>query len=157
MAHTLRIRRDNRPDTVIAIPDGSSVTIAPNGDVDVSVGACVMPTDYDAVARIRSGPVSRYTVSAWTTGHGKPPAVGGCADIFTNIHDVDPTDPELRPMVVGALVTSVTDPNPKTTRNRRVEIELELTQAEIDRIQLHEHRNSFTFSPVVCPDRLDGG
>jgi hypothetical protein len=31
--------------------------------------------DYDAVAGIRSGPVSRYPVTVDTTGEGKPPAV----------------------------------------------------------------------------------
>lgn len=148
MPTTLRIRHKTGADTTFSIPDGSTVTIAPNGDVCICLPVDDASTDYEAASRIRFGTKSRYTVSASTTGYGKPPDVGGWADIFTNIHDSDPTDPEVRPLVRNALVTDTRDPNPNTTRCRKVEIQLELTQAEIERIQCHEHRNSFTFRPA---------
>lgn len=157
MGITLRIRRRDGNDTTVAIPDGSSVEIAPNGDIDICVDHCDALPDYDAIALGRSGKVSRYSVSASTTGHGKPPETGGYADIFTNIHDADPTDPEVRPLVRGALVTNTTDPDPSSRRNRKVQIELELSESEIDRIQLHEHRNSFTFRPVDSTSRKGAG
>ena len=74
--------------------------------------------------------------------------MGAFADIFVNIHDTDPTDPEVRSLVRGAKVTKAIDPNPSTTNNREVQLELELTQAEIDLIKQPEHRHSFTFRPV---------
>ena len=151
MAINLRIIHDSAAGTTISVPDGSNVTISPNGDVDVSVPDS--PPDYDAESRIKSGPTSRYTISASTTGHGRPPEIGGFADIFTNIHEPDPTDPEVRPLVRIGAVTNTKDPKPETTNNRKVEIELELSQAEIDRIQLHEHRQSFTFRPVDADGR----
>mgnify|MGYP000718721737 CR=1 FL=1 len=90
-------------------------------------------------------------ISANTTGQGNPPAVGALADIFVNIRDIDPTDPEVRPLVRSALVTKAIDPNPSTTNNREVHLELELTPDEIELIKQHEHRRSFTFSPVDPP------
>jgi hypothetical protein len=102
--------------------------------------------DHNATAFIRSGPVSRYTVSASTT-YGKPPVVGGYVDIFTRIPSHNkPSESEERPLVRDARVTNATDPDPATTNNRKVTMELELTQAEIDRIKEHEHRG-FTFMP----------
>jgi tRNA A-37 threonylcarbamoyl transferase component Bud32 len=102
--------------------------------------------DHNATAFIRSGPVSRYTVSASTT-YGKPPVVGGYVDIFTRIPSHNkPSESEERPLVRDARVISATDPDPATTNNRKVTMELELTQAEIDRIKEHEHRG-FTFMP----------
>jgi hypothetical protein len=103
--------------------------------------------DHNATAFIRSGPVTRYTVSASTT-FGRPPVVGRHVDIFTHIPSKNkPKDPEVRPRVRGARVLNLTDPNPATTIKRDITIELELTQAEIDRIKEHEHRG-FTFMPL---------
>jgi predicted Ser/Thr protein kinase len=103
--------------------------------------------DHNATAFIRSGPVSRYTVSASNT-LGRSPVVGGHVDIFTSIPSQNkPADPEVRPLIRGARVTNATDPNPATTIKREITIELELTQAEIDRIKEHEHRG-LTFMPL---------
>jgi hypothetical protein len=102
--------------------------------------------DHNATAFIRSGPVTRYTVSASTT-FGRPPVVGGHVDIFTHIPSKNKAkDPEVRPLVRGARVLNLTDPNPATTIKRDITIELELTQAEMDRIKEREHRG-LTFTP----------
>lgn len=159
MSITLRLRR-HEADATFEIPDGASVVISENGDVEVSLSTAATTTRrdvdvarYETEAQIKVGHVSRYTVKASTTGHGKPPEIGGFADVFTNIHEPDPTDPEVRPLVRIAHVTNTHDPNPETTRNRKVEIELELSQSELERIKLHEHRNSFTFRPVDSDGR----
>ena len=156
MTIKLRIRRHPEADATFDIPDGASVVIGENGDVEVSLPnsppkTTHRPVDvakHEAEAQIKDGPISRYVVEAWTTGHGKPPEIGGFADVFTNIHEPDPTDPEVRPLVRIGRVTNTKDPNPGTTNNRTVEIELELSQAEIERLKMHEHRKSFTFRPV---------
>jgi hypothetical protein len=97
-----------------------------------------------------------YSILAGTTGYGKPPAVGALADIFVNIHDTEPTGPEVRPLARGAKVAKVIDPNPSTTNGREVQLELQLTQAEIDLIKEHEHRHSFTFHPADPPQDGNG-
>jgi predicted Ser/Thr protein kinase len=111
--------------------------------------------EHPTMAPKRIGPWSRYIVSAYTTGHGKPPSVGAFTDISVNIHDPDPTDPEVRRLIRGAKVTKAIDPNPSTTNNREVQLELELTQAEIDLIKQHEHRRSFTFAPIEVEQKAE--
>ena len=142
-------------DSTREIPDGSLVVISEYGDVEVTVPQITTATrqeadqaKYEAEAQVKDGPVSRYSVLASTTAHGRPPEAGGYADVLTNIHEPDPTAPEVRPLVRIARVTNTNDPNPEKRRNRKVELELELSQSEIQRIQGHEHRNSFTFRPV---------
>ena len=160
MTIKLRIRRHPEADVTFDIPDGASVIICENGDVEVTLAdGTTRPhmvagvENHEAEALIKDGPVSCYSVKAKTTGQGKPPEIGGYADVFTNIHEPDPTDPEVRPLVRMARVTNTKDPNPETTRNRKVEIELELSESEIERIKKHEHRNSFTFRLVDANGR----
>ena len=104
-------------------------------------------TDHVVVALIRSGPLFPITISARTSG-GEPQAVGGLVDLFVNIHGSDPSDTEVRPLVRGAKVTKITDSDPTISNYRLVELELELTQTEVDLIKLHAFRHSFTFRPA---------
>lgn len=117
-------------------------TTAPSA---ANIGALIV--DHNATAFIRSGPVTRYTLSATTT-FGRPPVVGGYVDIFTDIPSKNkPTEPEVRPLIRGARVLNLTDPNPVTAIKREITMELEITQAELDRINEHEHRG-LTFTPL---------
>lgn len=146
MTTTLRIRHPYGEDTTYKIPQGSSVTIMANGDVEILIA----PQELQ-----KTGAVSAYSIIAATTGHGSPPAIGSYIDVFTNIHEPDPTDPEVRLLVNCARVINTQDPNPATTKNRKVEIELELCASEIEQIQINEFRNSFTFRPVKPPINRD--
>ena len=107
-----------------------------------------MAKDYESLAHVKTGDVSRYSVEPWTTGFGKPPTIGTRVDIFVNIHVLDPTDPEVRPVVRGAIVTKTNDSAKDTTNNRQVTIEMELTRSEVDRLASYNHLDSFTFAPT---------
>ena len=114
-----------------------------------SPGAAESESSEKSAALNRSGPVFSYTISARTTG-GKPLEAGGFADVFVNIHGSDPSNTEERPLVRGAKVTKITDSDPTISNYRVVQLELELTQIEVDRIKLHAFRHSFTFRPAAA-------
>lgn len=103
-----------------------------------------------AAALNRTGPVFPYTISGRTTG-GKPLEVGGFADVIVKFHGAGPSQSEVLPIVRGAKVTKITDNDPSISNNRLVDIELELTQAEVDLTKLHAYRHSFYFARVGAP------
>ena len=92
------------------------------------------------------GPAKQCIVHVWTTGNGTSPTLGDFIDINVCLPDIDASNPEVISVVREVRVVSTKDDSPESTLNRLVPIELELTQAEMDRIRSYEPRGSFTYS-----------
>ena len=142
------VKRNNSDPTSVLHSDivGKVISVVWRGTPQALVPAPIEK----AAALNRTGPVFPYTISGRTTG-GKPLEVGGFADVIVTIHGADPSNPEVRPIVRGAKVTKITDNDSSISNYRLVDLELELTQAEVDLIKLHAYRRSFSFAPVDPP------
>ncbi len=92
------------------------------------------------------GAAKQCIVHVWTTGNGTSPTLGDFIDINVCLPDIDVSNPEVVSVVREVRVVSTKDDSPESTLNRLVPIELELTQAEMDRIRSYESRGSFTYS-----------
>jgi hypothetical protein len=90
--------------------------------------------------------VIQYAIKVWITGNGNSPKKGDWIDINVCLHEFDPLDPNVVPLLRDVRVVGTNDDHPESTLNRSIAIELELTQIEIDRLRFNESRNSFTFS-----------
>jgi hypothetical protein len=129
---------------------GNRLTLLKIAENDTWHCQITFPGDAWAALGLGSQEALPYTISARATG-GKPLEVGGFADVFVSIPVGAPTITEVLPLVRGAKVTKITDNDTSVSNYRIVELELELTQAEIALIKQHEHRGSFSFAPVEAP------
>lgn len=110
-------------------------------------GAVAILMQQERLALSKVGPVVRYTIKVLTTGDGTSPKPGDWIDINVCLHEFDPFNPDVVPLLRTVRVVGTTDDRPENTLNRLIAIELELTQIETDRVRFHESRNLFTFSP----------
>ena len=109
-------------------------------------GAVAILMQQERLALSKVGPVIQYAIKVWTTGNGNSLNKGDWIDINVCLHEFDPLDPNVVPLLRNVRVVGITDDHPESTLNRLIAIELELTQIEIDRLRSNESRNSFTFS-----------
>lgn len=109
-------------------------------------GAVAILMQQERLALSKVGPVIHYAIKAWTTGNGNSLNKGDWIDINVCLHELDPSHPDVVPLLRNVRVVGITDDHPESTLNRLIAIELELTQIEIDRLRSNESRNSFTFS-----------
>ena len=134
-------------------PDGTRVPVS----VRIRAKKVPQPSAQATInneAPIRSGPVFPYTISGRTT-LGKSLEVGGFADVIVTIHGGGPRHSEVLPIVRGAKVTKIADNDSSISNDRLVDLELELTQAEVDLTKLHAYRHSFYFARVDAPLEME--
>jgi hypothetical protein len=109
-------------------------------------GTVAILMQQERLALSKVGPVIQYAIKVWITGNGNSPKKGDWIDINVCLHEFDPLDPNVVPLLRDVRVVGTNDDHPESTLNRSIAIELELTQIEIDRLRFNESRNSFTFS-----------
>ncbi len=109
-------------------------------------GAVAILMQQERLALSKVGPVIQYAIKVWTTGNGNSLNKGDWIDINVCLHELDPSNPDVVPLLRNVRVVGITDDQPESTLNRSIAIELELTQTELDRLRSNESRNSFTFS-----------
>jgi hypothetical protein len=109
-------------------------------------GAVAILMQQERLALTKVGPAIQYAIKVWTTGNGNSLKKGDWIDINVCLHEFDPLDPNVVPLLRDVRVVGITDDHPESTLNRSIAIELELTQTEIDRLRSNESRKSFTFS-----------